>query len=77
MHSNSLWIKKLGRLLGLKPKENTIANNRSVWNRHNWDKHGEEWSNHPGWKESVLEHILHPNLSNNSVVLEVGPGGGR
>ncbi len=56
---------------------NSIAHNRSVWSRYNWDAKGEEWSNSPAWKQSFLDHVLSPHVPAQSRVLEIGPGAGR
>jgi len=56
---------------------NTIQNNLKAWSEWNWEKKGEEWSNTPEWKASLVEHVLIPNVSLGSRVLEIGPGGGR
>lgn len=67
---------KIRRLVTPK-KPNTISNNLDQWTGWNWSDRGEEWSNHPGWKESLVEHVLTPNIPIDSIVLEIGPGGGR
>ena len=62
----------------IKPsKSNTISNNLDQWTGWDWSERGEEWSNYPGWKESLVEHVLIPNIPIDSIVLEIGPGGGR
>jgi SAM-dependent methyltransferase len=69
-------LPKVGSLLGLK-RSNTIANNLQQWTEWDWSEKGEEWSNQSGWKESLVAHVLLPNIPRDSVVLEIGPGGGR
>ena len=56
---------------------NSINNNLVGWSNYNWTKLGEEWSNNPEWKASVIEFILKPNIPIKSKILEIGPGGGR
>ena len=56
---------------------NSIENNLKTWSNWDWSKKGEEWSNNPEWKESLVEYVLNPNIPRGSRVLEIGPGGGR
>lgn len=56
---------------------NSVVNNLKMWSNYDWTNLGEEWSNNEEWKESLVEHILNPNIPEGSDVLEIGPGGGR
>lgn len=56
---------------------NTIQNNRSEWSEWDWSSKGEEWSNTPEWKQSLLTHVLLPRLKKDINILEIGPGAGR
>ena len=56
---------------------NTIENNLRHWSNYDWANYGEEWSNTPEWKESLIKHVLKPNVPIGSRVLEIGPGAGR
>ena len=67
----------LGVRLRLKRLPNTIESNLQIWSSHDWSEGGEEWSNTPEWKASVVEHVLKPNVPTGSRVLEIGPGAGR
>jgi ubiquinone/menaquinone biosynthesis C-methylase UbiE len=58
-------------------KRNTIDNNREEWSKWDWSNFGEEWSNNPEWKASMIEHVLVPNVPTDSRILEIGPGAGR
>jgi len=65
------------RLFRAGRKANTIKNNLDIWSSFDWACYGEEWSNTPEWKDSLVEHVLKPNVPMGSNVLEIGPGGGR
>ena len=56
---------------------NTILQNVNYWNRYNWDKLGEEWTPSKNWKENFIINVINKYINSNSVILEVGPGGGR
>ena len=56
---------------------NTPDANLRIWSNHDWSMLGEEWSTTSEWKESVIEHVLKPNVSVGSRILEIGPGAGR
>lgn len=56
---------------------NTIQNNRSEWSEWDWSSKGEEWSNTPEWKQSLLVHVLLLHLKKEINILEIGPGAGR
>lgn len=69
-------VKKIKRLI--KPiKPNTIENNLQMWSEWDWTNYGEEWSNFPLWKDSLVENVLIPYVPINSRILEIGPGAGR
>jgi SAM-dependent methyltransferase len=55
----------------------TTAENKQLWNGHDWSKHGEEWTRTPEWKETVVSRFLLPHVPEGVSVLEIGPGGGR
>jgi ubiquinone/menaquinone biosynthesis C-methylase UbiE len=59
------------------PGMNSRAMNRFIWDNWDWSAQGEEWSPSPEWKQSVIETLLKPNIPENSVIVEIGPGGGR
>jgi ubiquinone/menaquinone biosynthesis C-methylase UbiE len=67
---------KLRQEKGL-PGINSADINRQIWDNWDWEAAGEEWTPTPEWKASLLEHILRPNVPENSVIVEIGPGGGR
>lgn len=62
--------------LGL-PGLNSASLNKKIWESWDWKAEGEEWTPSPEWKESVLEHILHPHMPKDGAIVEIGPGGGR
>lgn len=65
---------------------NTLRDNYSIWNAQSWAQYGEEWtldvSKFRGldpnqWKADLLATMLKPYVKSNSVIVEIGPGGGR
>jgi SAM-dependent methyltransferase len=65
---------------------NTIEHNYKVWNGFDWSKKGEEWTDHVAkfrgvdpleWKDRLVNGVLLKNIQKGSVVVEIGPGGGR
>lgn len=78
----SILAKWLSRIL----MKNTVENNLKVWDQqYSWAKNGDEWDGqarfcgqpYEEWKKSLIESLLAPNFSKDSVVLEVAPGHGR
>ena len=67
---NYVWSRFLHR-------PNTVNNNVSVWSRWDWSQRGEEWSNNPEWKKSLVDHVLLHYMNGRETILEIGPGGGR
>jgi ubiquinone/menaquinone biosynthesis C-methylase UbiE len=59
------------------PGMNSPAMNKVIWENWDWRGAGEEWSSSPEWKESVINVLLRPNMPQDGVVVEIGPGGGR
>jgi SAM-dependent methyltransferase len=59
------------------PGMNSVAINKVIWENWDWSGKGEEWSPSPEWKRSVVATLLSPNIPDDSVVVEIGPGGGR
>jgi SAM-dependent methyltransferase len=53
------------------------AENRDRWTGWDWSAGGEEWTESPEWKASLVEHVLVPGIPAGGTVLEVGPGAGR
>jgi ubiquinone/menaquinone biosynthesis C-methylase UbiE len=65
---------------------NSRQRNAEMWNRHDWSRRGEEWTDnvrdHRGldpeqWKQRLVRECLQRFMPASSVILEVGPGGGR
>jgi len=56
---------------------NTLEANLETWSRYDWSKQGEEWTPNWEWKQSLVRHVLEPNIPLGSRVLEIGPGAGR
>jgi ubiquinone/menaquinone biosynthesis C-methylase UbiE len=63
-----------------------VAKNLKRWDRdHVWPEHGDEWNrqaaacgiSYPAWKESLVAHLIAPNVTAESHVLEIAPGHGR
>ena len=66
--------------------KNTVENNLKKWDeKHDWRQGGDEWKGqakfsrqpYDKWKTSVVETFIAPNVSPDSVVLEIAPGHGR
>jgi ubiquinone/menaquinone biosynthesis C-methylase UbiE len=74
-------------ITGTRPRmRNSIENNFRKWNDdYDWPKDGDEWDGqarfsgqpYEAWKDSIVATFLAPNLSPESVVLEIAPGHGR
>jgi len=63
-----------------------IAANRQQWDKdYIWPEDGDEWRGqaelcgvpYSVWKRSLVEHLIAPNVSSESLVVEIGPGHGR
>jgi hypothetical protein len=61
---------------GLVPP-NTVEANLELWSRYDWSRKGEEWTLSDEWKESLVKHVMEPNIPEGCRVLEIGPGMGR
>lgn len=66
--------------------QNTVEDNFRVWNDdYEWPQDGDEWDGqaracgqpYAQWKQSVCDRLLLPNLTQQTVALEIGPGHGR
>jgi SAM-dependent methyltransferase len=69
-------LQRIYRAVAPKPP-NTIQANLRAWSEWDWSNAGEEWSDTPEWKASVVQHLLEPHVPEGSRILEIGPGGGR
>ncbi len=67
---------KMRRERGL-PGVNSAEINREIWDNWDWDAAGEEWTPNADWKDSLITHILLPNVPENVDIVEIGPGAGR
>ncbi|HWA89208.1 MAG TPA: class I SAM-dependent methyltransferase [Rhizomicrobium sp.] len=63
-----------------------VAKNLKRWDKdHAWPEHGDEWNRqaaacgiaYPEWKESLVAHLIAPNVTRDTHVLEIAPGHGR
>ena len=54
-------------------REHSLAENRSMWSARNWSRAGEEWTESPEWKATLVDKILLAEISPGGVVPEVGP----
>jgi ubiquinone/menaquinone biosynthesis C-methylase UbiE len=63
-----------------------VAKNLKRWDKdHAWPEHGDEWNrqaaacgiDYPQWKESLVAHLIAPNVTAATHVLEIAPGHGR
>ena len=64
----------------------TVDKNRQLWNNYDWSLYGEEWTEHvreyrglepEQWKQALVDGMMRKYIQPGSVVLEIGPGGGR
>lgn len=65
---------------GVDLPSHTVEQNRYVWEKYDWSKQGEEWTDtqNPGQsKESLVQHYMLKYIKKDSNILEIGPGGGR
>ena len=67
----------LGNIRKIIYRNNSVKNNLRKWSEWDWTQAGEEWSNNPQWKRSLVEHVLKPNMPHDGHILEIGPGAGR
>jgi SAM-dependent methyltransferase len=56
---------------------NSASENRARWDGWDWSGAGEEWTASPEWKQALIDDVLARWIPRDSVVLEIGPGGGR
>jgi ubiquinone/menaquinone biosynthesis C-methylase UbiE len=65
---------------------NTAERNALMWNRYDWTRGGEEWSEQATvqrgidaaeWKRRLVSEALERYMPEDGALLEVGPGGGR
>ncbi len=59
------------------PGLNSASLNREIWNAWDWGVGGEEWTQSPQWKQSLLSCVLERWVAAGSRILEIGPGSGR
>lgn len=66
--------------------KHTIEHNRKKWKNHDWSGLGEEWTldatKYKGiepedWKTTLIDKMMLKYIQKDSIVLEIGPGGGR
>lgn len=62
---------------GNRPGAQSRWRNYEMWQHWNWTTAGEEWTPSQGWKDSLIQEVLLPNIARSGVVLEIGPGAGR
>ena len=55
---------------------NSPAENRNYWSSWDWSAAGEEWTESPEWKASLVDEVLAPTMTGGTL-LEIGPGAGR
>lgn len=58
-------------------KRLSTEENRRLWDTYDWSSLGEEWTPNEDWKRSVIQDLIEPHVRRGSVVVEIGPGGGR
>ena len=56
----------------------SVDANRDTWTGWDWESGGgEEWTVSEPWKASLIEELLVPNMPQDGVLMEIGPGAGR
>jgi len=64
----------------------SVESNRKIWNTWEWSDMGSEWTDAvqkfrdiepEKWKTNLINQIMLKYIEKNSVILEIGPGGGR
>lgn len=64
----------------------SAENNCNMWNNYDWSRLGNEWTENIRitlerdpikWKKSILDNLMRKYIQSNSIILEIGPGGGR
>jgi SAM-dependent methyltransferase len=56
---------------------NSVAENYRVWDGWDWSGGGEEWTHSEEWKQSLIDDVMRAELTPQTTILEIGPGGGR
>jgi SAM-dependent methyltransferase len=59
------------------PGWNSVNQNKLTWNNWNWNELGEEWTKSEEWKNKLVSEIIMKLITDNSSIIEIGPGGGR
>lgn len=89
IESRLISIEKKRRITGKKTisaQYHTRDINRKFYDNYDWSDEGEEWSRDvikyknmdpQVWKKKLIQKMLKKYISKGSVVLEIGPGGGR
>jgi ubiquinone/menaquinone biosynthesis C-methylase UbiE len=62
---------------GGRPGNNSRQRNYERWQAWDWSLRGEEWTESPAWKASLVEDVMKPAMAGAGVILEIGPGAGR
>jgi SAM-dependent methyltransferase len=56
---------------------NSVEHNYRVWEEWDWSRRGEEWTHSEAWKQSLIDDVMAVELTPQTTILEIGPGGGR
>jgi len=64
----------------------SVKENKRLWNSYDWSKMGEEWTDEVEqfrgldphvWKNNLINEMMLKYIKKKSIILEIGPGGGR
>lgn len=61
----------------LRWRGNSALENRERWTEWDWSSGGEQWTASAEWKQALIDDVLKRWVAADTVVLEIGPGGGR
>jgi len=75
-HESFAAMDRMRRKRGI-PGLNSATLNKEIWEGWDWSAQGDEWTHSAQWKQSLIDCVLEKEIPANSVILEIGPGGGR
>lgn len=59
------------------PGTSSLETNKEVWTNWDWGAGGEEWTQSPEWKHSLIQNVLSKYIPRGGHIMEIGPGAGR
>jgi ubiquinone/menaquinone biosynthesis C-methylase UbiE len=58
-------------------RSNSVGANREWWDRYDWTRGGDEWTESAEWKQALIDEVMLAAIPSRGEVLEIGPGAGR